>query len=110
MKQDNAKTSDAHIRVRDLSVGYGDLIVQSHVNFDIQRGSVFVIIGGSGCGKSTVLRSLIGLLEPFSGDVFYSGKSFWQADSEERDEFRRRFGVMYQGGALWPGPSSGRVQ
>lgn len=92
---------DAHISVRGLSVGYGRRVVQRNLDFDIQSGQVFVIVGASGCGKSTVLRSLVGLLEPFSGSVEFSGQDFWKADTPGRDDIRKRFGVMYQGGALW---------
>lgn len=93
--------NETHISVRDLSVGYGERVVQSGLNVDIRRGSVFVIMGASGCGKSTVLRALIGLLEPFAGSVLYAGEDFWATDADQRDQLRRRFGVMYQGGALW---------
>lgn len=91
----------AHISVRGLSVGYGDRVVQGNLDFDIRRGSVFVIMGASGCGKSTVLRALIGLLQPFAGRVLYSDEDFWAADLAQRELLTRRFGVMYQGGALW---------
>jgi phospholipid/cholesterol/gamma-HCH transport system ATP-binding protein len=58
-------------------------------------------MGGSGCGKSTLLRHLIGLKAPARGDVFYNGQSLWQADPGERERMMRRFGVLYQSGALW---------
>jgi len=58
-------------------------------------------MGGSGCGKSTLLRHLIGLVRPARGGVFYDGESFWTADPDERDRMTRRFGVLYQSGALW---------
>ncbi len=58
-------------------------------------------MGGSGSGKSTLLRHLIGLLRPARGDVFYGDTSFWEADPEERESMMRRFGVLYQSGALW---------
>jgi phospholipid/cholesterol/gamma-HCH transport system ATP-binding protein len=93
--------NEVHISVRGLSVGYGERVVQSGLNVDIRRGSIFVIMGESGCGKSTMLRALIGLLEPFAGSVLYSGESFWATDADQRNRLRRRFGVMYQGGALW---------
>ncbi len=95
------RNADAHISVRGLSVGYGRRAVQQNLDFDIQRGSVFVIMGPSGCGKSTVLRALIGLLEPFDGEVLFAGTSLWQTDADQRDALRQRFGVMYQSGALW---------
>ncbi len=91
----------AHIAVRGLSVGYGERTVQHDLAFDIARGSVFVIMGPSGCGKSTVLRALIGLLQPQAGSVHFAGESFWEVDADRRDRLRQRFGVMYQGGALW---------
>ena len=89
------------VSVRGLSVGYGERVVQRGLDFDIRRGRVFVIMGPSGCGKSTVLRGLVGLREPFAGRVLYSGESFWDAEPAEQERIRRRFGVMYQGGALW---------
>lgn len=100
-KSTDDSPTETHISVRDLSVGYGDHTVQSDLNFDIRRGSIFVIMGASGCGKSTVLRALIGLLEPFTGDVLYSQENFWTANTEQQEALTRRFGVMYQGGALW---------
>jgi phospholipid/cholesterol/gamma-HCH transport system ATP-binding protein len=58
-------------------------------------------MGGSGCGKSTLLRHLIGLKEPAQGEIFYQGESFTGANPEYREEMLRRFGVLYQSGALW---------
>jgi phospholipid/cholesterol/gamma-HCH transport system ATP-binding protein len=75
--------------------------VQRNLDFTVKRGSIFVVMGGSGCGKSTLLRHLIGLLEPARGEVLYDGRSFWGADAGERARMSRRFGVLYQGGALW---------
>lgn len=92
---------DAAVSVRGLSVGYGKHVVQRDLDFDIARGSIFVIMGPSGCGKSTVLRALIGLLEPLAGEVLFGAENFWDASPEQQDHLRRRFGVMYQGGALW---------
>ena len=92
---------EAHITVRDLTMAYGDFVIQRDLNFTVRRGEIFIIMGGSGCGKSTLLRHLIGLLRPAKGDVFYDGVSFWGADPEERERMTRRFGVLYQSGALW---------
>ena len=91
----------AHIVVRDLTLAYGEVVVQQSVSFEVPHGQVFVIMGGSGCGKSTLLRAMIGLLQPRSGQVLYDGRSFWDAGSEQRDAMIRRFGVSYQSGALW---------
>jgi phospholipid/cholesterol/gamma-HCH transport system ATP-binding protein len=93
--------NDAHITVRDLTMAYGDFVLMRDLNFEIKRGEIFVIMGGSGCGKSTLLRHLIGLKEPAQGEIFYRGESFTGADPEYREEMLRRFGILYQSGALW---------
>ncbi len=85
----------------DLTLAYGSNVIQRNLNFTVNRGGVFILMGGSGCGKSTVMRSLAGLLEPASGEVFLHGENFWKATPEDRDRLTRRFGVMFQQGALW---------
>ncbi len=90
-----------HIVVRDLTMAYGDFVLQRDLNFTVYRGDVFIIMGGSGCGKSTLLRHLVGLKEPAEGQVLYNGTSFWDADPDERDRIMRRIGILYQSGALW---------
>ena len=90
-----------HIVVRNLTLAYGDTVVQRDLSFEVPRGRVFVIMGGSGCGKSTLLRAMIGLLEPASGEVLYDGTSFWASGPDEREAMTRRFGISYQSGALW---------
>ena len=89
------------IEVRELDMMYGERVIQRNLNFTVQRGDIFVIMGGSGCGKSTLLRHMIGLVEPARGDVFYDGASFWGAEPHERGQILRRIGVLYQSGALW---------
>lgn len=91
----------AKITVRELTMAYGDLVVMHDLNFEIHDKDIFVIMGGSGCGKSTLLRHLIGLLEPAKGSILYDGDDFTATDPAERGPFIRRFGVMYQSGALW---------
>ncbi len=91
----------AKITVKDLTMAYGSLVVMHDLNFEIQDKDIFVIMGGSGCGKSTLLRHLIGLQEPTKGSILYEGKDFTATDPAERGSFIRRFGVMYQSGALW---------
>jgi len=95
------QTGDAQITVKDLTIAYGDFVIMHDLNFTIRRGDVFVIMGASGSGKSTLLRNMIGLNEPTKGDVLYDGESFTHADYEKRQEMLQRFGVMYQGGALF---------
>lgn len=90
-----------HISVRQLTMAYGDFVIQRDLDFNIQRGEIFIIMGGSGCGKTTLLRHLIGLKAPAAGDVLYDGRSFWHATEEARRHTQRRCGVLFQGGALW---------
>ncbi|ETX01337.1 MAG: polyamine ABC transporter ATP-binding protein [Candidatus Entotheonella factor] len=89
------------ITVADLTMAYGDFVIQRDLNFTVQAGEIFILMGGSGCGKSTLLRHMIGLKAPARGDVLYDGESFWSADPATRERMTRRFGVMYQRGALW---------
>ncbi len=91
----------AHIEVRGMTMAYGDFLIQKDLNFTINRGDIFIIMGGSGCGKSTLLRHLVGLHPPAAGEVLYQGSSFWQLAPNERNVLMRRMGVLYQGGALW---------
>jgi phospholipid/cholesterol/gamma-HCH transport system ATP-binding protein len=89
------------ITVKDLDMGYGDFVVMRDLNFAVHPGDIFIIMGGSGCGKSTLLKILIGLKEPSRGKVFYGESSFWEVDPLEREQMMRRFGILYQYGALW---------
>lgn len=93
--------SAAHIDARDITIAYGDFVVQRELNFTVNRGDVFIIMGGSGCGKSTLLKAMIGLKPPAQGDVFYEGVPFWASGEDERDAMKRRFGTLFQAGALW---------
>ena len=92
---------DQHIIVKNLTMAYGSVVIQHDLTFSVHRGDIFIIMGGSGCGKSTLLRHLIGLQTPAQGEVFYDGQSFWQLEPAERERLMRRFGVLYQSGALW---------
>ena len=93
--------SDPAITVRNLTMAYGDTLIQRDLNFEVQRGDIFVIMGGSGCGKSTLLRHLIGLQRPTAGSVCYGKDDFWAASPEAQDQLKRRFGILFQAGALW---------
>jgi phospholipid/cholesterol/gamma-HCH transport system ATP-binding protein len=92
---------DAHITVQDLTMAYGDFVIQRDLNFSIRRGDIFIIMGGSGCGKSTLLRHLIGLKAPARGKVLYDGTSYWEAPPAEQERIKRGFGMSFQSGALW---------
>ena len=90
-----------HIEVRGLEVAYGTFVVLRDVNFRVQRGEVFVIMGGSGCGKSSLLRHIIGLKETAKGEILVNGRNLVTASPEEREALTRKFGVLFQTGALW---------
>src|SRR4029434_4303064 len=89
------------IHVSALTRAYGSFVIQHDLDFVVERGEVFVIMGGSGCGKSTLLNHMVGLKQPARGDVVYDGESFWDSTPEARDGLRRRLGVSFQAGALW---------
>jgi phospholipid/cholesterol/gamma-HCH transport system ATP-binding protein len=89
------------IEVRDLTAAYGDSVILENVSFDVRRGEVFVILGGSGCGKSTLMKHLIGLVPPARGKILIDGGDIHSATRSERTALLRKFGVMYQGGALF---------
>lgn len=96
-----SNSSVRQIVVEDLTMAYGDFVVQSDVHFVVNKGDIFIIMGGSGCGKSTLLRYLLGLMRPEKGRILYGAVDFWAADGGKRQEIIRGFGVLYQSGALW---------
>lgn len=83
------------IQVVDLTIGWDDVILQRDASFEVERGEIFVILGGSGCGKSTMLRYLIGLETPISGQISIGGRT-----PSHIEVARPPFGVMFQSGAL----------
>jgi phospholipid/cholesterol/gamma-HCH transport system ATP-binding protein len=89
------------IVVRDLDCGYNRKAILRGLNFEVRPGEIFVIMGESGCGKSTLLKHLIGLNPPLAGQVVFLGRDFSRARGAEREEIQKRFGVLYQSGALW---------
>jgi phospholipid/cholesterol/gamma-HCH transport system ATP-binding protein len=89
------------ISVRNLTIGYGEKIILQNINFSVRHGEVFVILGGSGSGKSTLLKNLIGLYTPLAGEIWIEDGNLVTADGEERSHLLRKFGVMYQSGALF---------
>ena len=91
---------DPIVEVHNLCAGYGEKVILTDVSFTVPRGKIVCLIGGSGCGKSTVVRCLIGLLTPMSGAVRVLGVDPHQISENERDQLLRRIGMMYQNGAL----------
>jgi phospholipid/cholesterol/gamma-HCH transport system ATP-binding protein len=91
------------IEVRGLTMTYGPVVVMQDLSFQVERGEVFVIMGGSGSGKTTLLKHLIGLKKPERGTILFDGEDFGGADESTRKGILRRMGVLYQNGALWSG-------
>jgi phospholipid/cholesterol/gamma-HCH transport system ATP-binding protein len=94
-------SSEVAIRVEALRTGFGDFIVHENVSFEVARGEVFAVLGGSGCGKTVLLKHRIGLYRPLAGKVSIFGADLTAAAGEARLAILKRFGVMYQLGALF---------
>ena len=92
---------DAVIKVRDLLVGFGDQIVLGHLSLDVRGGEILGLVGGSGSGKSVLLRTIIGLLPKRQGSIEVLGVDLDQANEQERRALERRWGVLFQQGALF---------
>jgi phospholipid/cholesterol/gamma-HCH transport system ATP-binding protein len=97
----HSSSAAPHILVQNVTMAYGSFVLMRDLNFVVRRGDIFIIMGGSGCGKSTLLRLLIGLKEPATGEIIYGDVNFTRASPEMREGLLRRFGVLYQSGALW---------
>lgn len=89
------------IRVRGLKNGFGDQIVHEGLDLDVRRGEVLGVVGGSGTGKSVLMRSIIGLQTPLAGEIEVFGEPMVGRDEDEAKHVRRRWGVLFQGGALF---------
>lgn len=95
------QTGEPKIVVKDMDLAYGSVAIQRDINFIVKSGEIFIIMGGSGTGKSTLLKQMVGLKQPVRGDVYYDGTPFWASDEDQRLAVMRRFGVLFQNGALW---------
>ena len=89
------------ISVRDLRMGYGARVLLENASFDVKRGEILVILGGSGCGKSSLMKNIIGLYRPMAGGISIAGKSIVSASPDDKARLQRSLGVMYQSGALF---------
>jgi len=94
-------SAEVVIEVRDLRTRYGTQVVHDGVDLDVYRGEVIGIIGGSGAGKSVLLRSILGLKRPESGRVRLFGEDTTDLEADERRRFEERFGLLFQDGALF---------
>lgn len=88
------------VEISQLNAGYGERVIVRDVSFTVRRGEILCLIGGSGCGKSTVIRALIGLLEPFAGQVRLFGQDPYALADTARVSLLRQVGMLFQNGAL----------
>ncbi|HKW82061.1 MAG TPA: ATP-binding cassette domain-containing protein [Casimicrobiaceae bacterium] len=93
--------TDPIIVVEHLTAGYEGNVLMRDLNFTVDRGEVFVILGGSGSGKSTLLKQMIGLYQPLAGRILIEGEDIVTAEGAERRAILNKIGVMYQSGALF---------
>jgi phospholipid/cholesterol/gamma-HCH transport system ATP-binding protein len=94
---------DIVIEVKNLSNSFGEQVVHEDLDLDVRRGEILGVVGGSGTGKSVLMRSIIGLQTPQAGEIEVFGQSMIGRDEEEAKNIRRRWGVLFQGGALFSG-------
>jgi phospholipid/cholesterol/gamma-HCH transport system ATP-binding protein len=93
---------DYAIRIRGLVNQFGDAVIHDHLDLDVRSGEILGVVGGSGTGKSVLMRSIIGLQTPTAGEIEVYGKTLDTISNEEESrDLRRRWGVMFQGGALF---------
>jgi phospholipid/cholesterol/gamma-HCH transport system ATP-binding protein len=88
------------IQVRDLQVRYNENTILEDVNFDVNEGEIFMIAGGSGCGKTVLLRQLIGLEKPTKGTISIWNEDFTTSRNKKHQEIIRKFGVLFQSSGL----------
>lgn len=91
---------EAIIQIRDLVAKYGEMTVLDGINVDIEPGEITVILGGSGCGKTTLLKNMLRLYEPFSGSVKFFGQEILSMNEDQYNEILQQIGMLFQNGAL----------
>ena len=101
MARNTDDTSDNIISVRGLKNAFGDSVVHEGLDLDVRRGEILGVVGGSGTGKSVLMRSIIGLQTPVAGEVTVFGEPNIGREETEATEIRKRWGVLFQGGALF---------
>ena len=96
-----ARDKEVVIRARDVVVGFGDTVVLDHLDLDVYRGEILGFVGGSGAGKSVLMRTIIGLLPKRGGTIKVFGTDMQAANDAERQAIERRWGILFQQGALF---------
>ncbi len=89
------------IKVENFTAAFGDNVVIDDISFDVYEGERFIVLGGSGCGKSVLMKHIIGLYKPASGRILIDGDDIHLADEEQKLEILKKIGVAYQSGALF---------
>lgn len=91
----------AEIEIKNLTVSYDNFILLKDISFEVNKHDIFVIMGSSGCGKTSLLNVMTGLKQPAKGGVFIDGFNFWKSDNKVQNLIMRKCGVLYQSGALF---------
>lgn len=92
---------DKKIEIRNLNKSFGEKKVLQGINLDVYRSEVLCIIGKSGSGKSVIMKHLVGIIEPDSGEIIVDGVSFTEADEAARESITKKYGILFQGAALF---------
>ncbi|MDD2839904.1 MAG: ATP-binding cassette domain-containing protein [Rickettsiales bacterium] len=95
----NIKTVE--IEVKNLTISYDNFVLLKDINFEINKHDIFVIMGVSGCGKTSLLNVMTGLKQPTEGTVFVDGFDFWKSDCKVQNLIMKKCGILYQSGALF---------
>ncbi len=98
---DGGRATTSLIRVRGLTNRFGEQVVHEHLDLDVRRGEILGVVGGSGTGKSVLMRSIIGLQQPAAGDIAVFGEAMGDRSEAQAKDVRRRWGVLFQNGALF---------
>lgn len=97
----NTNAVEKKIEVRGLKKSFGNKVVLDGIDFDLTSGESLVIIGGSGTGKSVTIKCILGLIQPDAGTILVDGQKATGLRGRDRDEYMRKFGMLFQGGALF---------
>lgn len=93
--------SEAKIELRNVCKRFGKKVVLDGINLTVPKGESLVVIGGSGTGKSVMIKCVLGIIRPDSGEIFVDGKNVLKMDTSEREKVLRKFGMLFQGAALF---------